>query len=152
MNPTRWLASPLTGTAGVMAGLALLAIPLREMTSAPTAPQAAKAATQDNAAQTTAVLRLKLLDPARRIVLRDTQGGVLLDIASPAAGETEHDLRLPIHDGALGVQLSADFDPATGETAVFITVVPDGLEEQTLYATGAGSLEETLDYEWSHHH
>ena len=31
----RWLTSPLAGTAGVIAGLCLISIPLRQLTSAP---------------------------------------------------------------------------------------------------------------------
>ena len=38
------------------------------------------------------------------------------------------------------------------ETAVFLTVMPDGREEQTRYATGDGVVEETLRYEWHHAH
>ena len=38
MSGPRWFASPLAGTAGVLAGLGLLAIPLRKLTSVEKAP------------------------------------------------------------------------------------------------------------------
>jgi hypothetical protein len=46
----------------------------------------------------------------------------------------------------------ADFGDQAAETAEFLTVMPDGYEEQTRYVTGSGLLEETLRYEWHHAH
>ncbi len=47
--------------------------------------------------------------------------------------------------------LQADFGGAGSETAVFLTVMPDGYEDQTRYAIGTGRMEEPLRYEWHTH-
>ena len=68
MSGPRWLKSPLAGTACVLAGLGLLAIPLRKLTATEHDPpmQAVPAATA--AKEIHAVLRLRLLTPANRLV------------------------------------------------------------------------------------
>lgn len=150
MSAKRWLGSPLAGTAGVLAGLCLLAIPLRKLTSAPPAPISSSA--QTSIAEIPSVLRIKLLAPANRLLVKTPDGAVLLDMQQPSAGESEHDAVLPLADGGLDLVLLADFGDSQAETAVFLTVMPDGIEGQTRYATGSGSLEETLRYEWHHEH
>lgn len=150
MSAKRWLGSPLAGTAGVLAGLCLLAIPLRKLTSAPPAQPAVL--TENSAEEIPAVLRVKLLAPAKRLLVKTPDGAVLLDIPQPPAGESEHDAVLHLDDDGLDLVLSADFGDMPSETAVFLTVLPDGHEEQTRYATGSGLLEETLRYEWHHEH
>ena len=142
----RWLASPLTGTAGVLAGLCLLAVPLRKLTSA-TAP-ARDPAPARSSTEIPAVLRLKLLAPARSVRLTAGNGVVLLDLANPTAGESGHDAVIPFTGGGVDIGLRADFGDGASETAVFLTVLPDGYEEKTCYTTGAGLLEETLRYDW----
>jgi hypothetical protein len=99
-----------------------------------------------------AVLRVKLLAPAKRLLVKTTGGKILLDMPSAPAGESEHDAMLPHADGGLDLALTADFGGSAAETAVFLTVMPDGREEQTRHATGGGLLEETLRYEWHHAH
>ncbi len=146
MRFPRWLASPLTGTAGVLAGLCLLAVPLRKLTSAASA--ARDPAPARCAKEIPAVLRLKLLAPARSVRLTAGDGVVLLDLTAPSAGESGHDAVIPFAEGGLDIVLRADFGDGTSETAVFLTVLPDGYEEKTCYATGAGLLEETLRYDW----
>lgn len=150
MSAKRWLGSPLAGTAGVLAGLFLLSIPLRQLTSAPPAPLSAPQET--SATEIPAVLRVKLIAPAKRLLVKTPDGIVLLDVPQPSAGESEHDTTLQFDHGALDLVLTADFGESPAETAVFITVMPDGLEDQTRYATGSGLLEETLRYEWPHEH
>jgi hypothetical protein len=150
MSAKRWLGSPLAGTAGVLAGLCLIAIPLRKLTSAP--PVSRSASLEVSAAGTPSVLRIKLLAPAKRLFIKTPDGVVLLDMQQPSSGEYEHDAVLPIADSGLDLSLSADFGDSQAETAVFITVLPDGREEQTRYATGSGLLEETLSYNWHHEH
>lgn len=150
MSAKRWLGSPLAGTAGVLAGLCLIAIPLRKLTTAPPAPFPVSRET--SAAEIPSVLRIKLLAAANRLLVKIPDGTVLLDIRQPSAGESEHDAMLPIAGGGLDLVLSADFGDSPVETAVFLTVVPDGLAEQVRYATGSGLLEETLRYEWHHEH
>lgn len=152
MSASRWLATPLAGTAGVLAGLCLLAIPLRKLTSAAPDPQARPAPAVVSTAEIPAVLRVKLLAPAKRLTLKNADGTILLDEPSPPAGESEHDVALRFNDGELDIALAADFGDQAAETAVFLTVMPDGYEEQTRYVTGSGLLEETLRFEWHHAH
>lgn len=150
MSLKRWLGSPLAGTAVVLAALCLLAVPLRQLTSAPPAPPPVQ--TEATATEIPAVLRVKLLAPAKRLLIETPDGNVLLDMPQPSAGESEHDALLRFTDGGLDLVLSADFGESPAETAVFLTVMPDGREEQTRYVTGSGLLEETLHYDWHHEH
>lgn len=151
MTGIRWLGSPLAGTAGVLAGLCLLALPLRRLTSEKPVPQVTAAPVEISAAEIPAVLRLKLLAPAKHLTLKTTDGNVLLDLPTLAAGESEHDALVRFTDGELDLALSADFGDAASETAVFLTLMPDGQEEQTRYVTGSGLLEETLRFEQHTH-
>ena len=148
MNLPRWFASPLAGTAAVLAGLCLLAIPLHKLTSANPPPPPVVADATDDAAKTPGVLRLRLLASARRISVKTDRGTVLLDEADLGAGESEYDTALPLDGGRLELFLEADFGGLESDTAAFLTVMPDGHEEQTRYAIGSGSLIEVLSYQW----
>jgi hypothetical protein len=145
------LNSPLIATAGVLAGLGLLAIPLHRLTSAPPAPPLAVSA-PSAAATTPALLRLKLLAPAALIRLKTEAGDTLLELTHVPAGESEHDSLLPLHDGQLELSLEAELDASPADTAVFLTVMPDGHEEQTRYVIGTGTLTEPLRYAWPGRH
>lgn len=150
MSANRWTGSPLAGTAAVLAGLCLIAIPLRQLTSAP--PAMLSAPVETSATEIPAVLRVKLLAPAQRLLVKSPDGTVLLDLQQPPAGESEHDALPRFTNGGLDLELAADFGGMAAETAVFLTVMPDGREGQTRHATGSGLLEETLHYEWHHGH
>lgn len=155
MSGLRWLTSPLAGTVAVLAGLALISFPLRKLTSAqPVAEvKAAAAVLSENGIPT--VLRVKLLASTKRLTLETPDSGVVLDLTDQAAGESEHDAVVRLTDDGLDLRLVADFGGETAqspETAVFLTVMPDGYEEKTLYATGSGRIEETLHFDWHHHH
>ena len=154
MSATRWHTSPLLATAVVLVGLCLLAVPLHRLTSAtpPPLPLPPSVPAASAGSSITAVLRVKLLAPARDIRLETLDGIVLLEAESLPAGESEHDATVALDDGTLALALRAAFDDEVMETAVFLTVLPDGHEEQTRFATGAGVLEETLYFEWSHAH
>jgi hypothetical protein len=146
------LHSPLVGTVGVLAALGLLAIPLRHLTSATRAqPIQVDPARPAAAPATPAVLRLKLLTPARTMRVDTEDGVTLLDLTDVPAGESEHDARLPLHDGNLDLSLEVDFGDDALDTAVFLTVMPDAYEEQTRYVIGRGKLDEPLRYDWHHH-
>jgi hypothetical protein len=145
----RWLTSPLAGTAGVLAGLCLVSIPLRQLTSAPPV-RAAVSAPVVSADEIPAVLRVKLLANAKSLRLQTPDGKTLLDEKDPEAGVSEHDVLLRFTDDGVDIRLLADFGDQSTETAVFLTVMPDSREEQTRYATGSGVFEETLRYEWPH--
>jgi hypothetical protein len=131
----------------VFVGLWLLSLPLRMLTSA-SAPAEVQAAAPVHAAEIPMVFRIKLLSAAAHLALAGPHGNPLLDMKNPEAGESDHELSASLVDGELHLHLTADFADSPGETAVFVTVAPDGLEEKTLYATGSGRLEETLMFEW----
>ncbi len=148
MNGSRWLASPLAGTAAVLAALCLLAIPLRQLTSAGRQSPPPTAAAVADPGGVHAVLRLRLLVPATRVVVTVADGGVLLDRRDLPAGESEHDARIAPVAGGLDLRLQADFAAGAGETAAFLTVMPDGAEDQTRYGIGRGRIDEPLRYAW----
>ena len=151
MRGPRWLASPLAATAGVLAGLSLLAIPLRKLTAPQSAPAMTAAPAAARTGLTPAVLRLRLLAPARRVACTTATGKLLLDLRDVAAGESEHDALLPLDEGGLDLTMQADFGDNGSETAVFLTVMPEGYEDQTRYALGTGRLAEALRYAWRPH-
>ena len=145
------LHSPLAATAGVLVALGLLAIPLRHLTSH--RPPPAPPVTPLQPAHpdlTPALLRLKLLAPARSIRVTTETGAVLLNLSNLAAGESEHDASLPLRDGNgdLNLLLEADLGDSPTDTAVFLTVMPDARVGQTRYAIGSGSLREPLRFAW----
>ena len=144
------LNSPLTGTVGVLAGLGLLAIPLHHLTSTPPAPTVVQAATPATAnAGTPALLRIKLLTPASLIRLKTEDGGTLLELTNVPTGESEHNVTLPSPNDPLELMLEAQLDASPADTAVFLTIMPDGREEQTRYLIGTGTVAEPLRYTWT---
>jgi hypothetical protein len=148
MSHTRWHGSPLAATAGILAGLALLAIPLRGLTGR-TQPVAAAALPVAADQTTPAVLRMKVLDRMERLAIRTTDGRVLFETAGLPAGESEHDAEIPMDHGVCELVLTAE--AGERETAVFLTVMPDGFPVETRYVTGSGALDETLRFEWHIH-
>jgi hypothetical protein len=44
--------------------------------------------------------------------------------------------------------LEAELDASPTDTAVFLTVMPDGREEQTRYVIGTGAVSEPVRYAW----
>ncbi|MEI8038145.1 MAG: hypothetical protein WCJ14_07115 [Verrucomicrobiota bacterium] len=146
MNGPRWLASPLAGTACVLTALALLAIPLRQLTSSRRPSPAPAPAPVAGALH--AVLRLRLLAPAGRVVVHTDTGAILLDRRNLGAGESEHDAVIPWEPGGLDLRVQADFAAGTAETAVFLTIMPDGYQDQTRYGIGLGRIDEPLRYDW----
>ena len=150
MKAPRWLTSPLVGTAGVIAGLGLLSLPLRMLTSAPPVAPPVTVVVAEEESQ--AVLRLKLLAAAERVAIRSLDGRVLVEMSDAEAGESEHDVALVLVDDGVDIELSIEGSRATGETAAFLTVMPDGREEHTRFATGAGDFGDILRFEWPHAH
>ena len=68
MSISGLFASPLAGTGAVLVGLAVLAVPLHRLTSAPPVVATPVAQTPVSCVSTIpAVLRLKLLAPARKL-------------------------------------------------------------------------------------
>jgi hypothetical protein len=150
MNMRKILTSPLSATAGVIAGLALLAIPMRQLTSAPPVPVPTAVPTAaSNVVRTW--LKLKLLTPAKSMTLSNPAGDVIWKLAETPAGDVETDIELQLVEGTLDLTLHVEFGDQAGETAVFLTLLPDGLEEQTRHAIGSGSIEESLHFSWPIH-
>jgi len=149
----RWLHTPLAGTAFVLAGIGVIAIPLHRLTSAAKAqvPAATQVLPVIEDETLPAVLRLRLLDAAKRVVVSDARGAVLWDLADVAPGETEHDVGIKLSGHELELSLRMEFADGGNESAAFLTVMPDAHEEQTSYAIGSGQIEETLRYEWDAH-
>jgi hypothetical protein len=145
-----WFASPLAGTAAVIAGLALLAVPLMKLTS-DTPPAAPPAAAVASLTEIPAVLRVRLLGAAERVTVKTAAGKVLLDETDLPAGESEHDAVIPFDGRNAELTLHADFSGSSTDTAVFLTVMPDGYEDQTRFAIGGGAVEESLHFEWHEH-
>jgi hypothetical protein len=150
MNLRKLLTSPLSATAGVIAGLALLAVPIRQLTSAPPVPvpTANLAATSD---MVHTWFKLKLLMPAKSVKLSNPAGDVIWKLAETPAGDVETEIGLQLVAGTLDLTLHVDFGDQAGETAVFLTLLPDGLEEQTRHAIGSGILDESLHFSWPIH-
>jgi len=149
MSGQHWLASPLTGTFGVLVGLGILAVPLHRLTSVESVRVMQAPVAVERPAGIPAVLRLRLLAPVEHLVLTTGVGGMLLDQAELAAGETEYDVVLPLRDDELEIHLTADL--GRDETAVFLTILPDGREERTCYVIGRGGVEDLLRYDWHTH-
>jgi hypothetical protein len=137
----------------VLAGIALLAVPLHRLTSSPVpasaAPSALPAAAGTESA-TPAVLRVRLLAPARSLRLSGADGRVLWDAANLPAGESEYDATLGAFSGTLDLQAQADFGNLSGDTALFLTVMPDGREERQAHAIGGPIVSAALHFEWPH--
>ncbi len=149
MNRPRWLASPLSGTVAVLVGLSLLAIPLRHLTSAPRHLAAPPSTAPPGTLHT--VLRLRLLAPANRLTVTTTTGVTLLDQRNLPAGESEHDAMIPWDATAIDLTLMAEFPTTCATTAVFLTLMPDGYEDQTRYGIGHPHIDESLRYAWLTH-
>lgn len=150
-----WLSSPLAATAVVCTILAVLAIPLRKLTAERVALPVPTVEISGNAHghghDFHAVLRVRLLDNAQSLHVRTTEGVVLWEAGNLKAGEHEVETNLLLTDDALELILKADFGADSRETALFLTIMPEGVEEITHYALGAGSIEEVLHFEWDLH-
>ncbi|MFU8892323.1 MAG: hypothetical protein ACNA8L_01730 [Luteolibacter sp.] len=152
-----WLSSPLAATVVVCAVLAALAMPLRKLTTGrvvaavPVAVLANDAHGRDHVHEFRGILRVRLLADAASLHVRTTDGKMLWDAANLEAGEHEVDVDLRLVDDALELLIEASFNELAGDTALFLTVLPDGVEEITHYAIGSGRIEEVLHYEWDLH-
>lgn len=159
----RSLHTPLAGTAVVVLALAAIAVPLAKLTRSsadakggaldpvasavsPTRPDEATPP-----ARVPAVARIRLLQPAEELTLRTSRGEVLLALRELPAGESEHDLQIPLAQGQTCMLLDARMTPAANETAVFVTLMPDGYEDRTAYAIGSSPMQQSLQFSWGTH-
>lgn len=137
----------------VCIALAALAIPLRSLTvnrapSAPTRSQMAIDPAIDQNSITTRI-HLKLLAPAASFELSDVGGHVLWQTNHLPAGDHSHTIMMPLPpDGYWECFVTADFLDLASETALFITLTPDGMDEQSRFAIGTNRIDEVLDFQW----
>jgi hypothetical protein len=145
----RWLKSPLAGMGFVLAAIGVIALPLHRLTSSSKiqVPVESSSAVTDNETLP-AVLRLRLLDAAKRVMVSDASGAVLWGLADVAPGEFEHDVEIKLSGHELELILRLEFADGGNESAAFLTVMPDTFEDRTAYLIGSGQVEKTLRYEW----
>ena len=93
-------------------------------------------------------ITLKLLAPAESVVVKTADGQVIWKLGKTPAGDLETQAPLPLDHGGVDLTVELDFGGGPAETAVFLTLAPDGLEEQTRHAIGSGRIEETLHFAW----
>lgn len=145
-------SSPLMATAVVLTGLGLLAVPLHRLTSAPArtmAPTPVAAMADDGSSKgEPAVLRVRLLRPAKSLVILDNTDREIWKAENLPIGETETDALVPLQAGHLDLSISLVMETAEEETAVFFTVMPDGREERHGHLIGNGALEDHLSFDW----
>lgn len=148
-----WLSSPLAATAVVCSILGALAIPLHRLTDGRRDRAAAPAMMTDpgraEAAHFQGTLRLRLLDPARSVRLGTADGQTLWSARDLEPGEHEIDAEWTLLDDALEIHIEAEFHDHARETAIFLTILPDGLEEITRHTIGSGQLEDMWFFEWN---
>ena len=139
-------------TAVVLTGLGLLAIPLHRLTSAParTMTPAPVEATAEgaNPSGEPVVLRIRLLRPAKSLLVRDSSDREIWKAENLPAGESETDARVALQGGHLDLSLSVVMEEAEEETAVFFTVMPDGREERQGHLIGNGRIDDHLSFDW----
>ena len=153
-----WFTSPLAATVVVCAVLAALAIPLRRLTTdrvvvgLPAASGMAGVRQHDgHAHEFSGVLRVRLLAPVASLAVTTTEGGVLWRAGALEAGEHEADSEFLLIDNALELLVEADFGESSADSALFLTVLPDGLSGITHYLIGSGRIDDVLFYEWNPH-
>lgn len=147
MRLPKFIRSPLAATAGVVLGMTLIAIPLRHLTSgaAAAAPQAPSINTQ---ALTPAWISLRLLAPVKSAALQTSNGEVIWKLDAIPADEIEIRKPLPLVKHRLELILNVEWAEPSAESAAFLSIEPDGLEQSTRYLIGSGSARELLTFTW----
>lgn len=155
--PMKWLSSPLAATVAVCAVLVVIAIPLRKLTSGrlmlavPTLALGRDANGHSHTHDFEGTLRVRLLNDAKSLHVRTTDGKLLWNATDLVAGEHEANVDLRLVDDTLELLVEAGFGELAGDTALFLTVLPDGVEEITHYAIGSDRIDEVLHYKWDLH-
>lgn len=140
----------------VCVGLSVIAVPLRELTSrdhksaerSATRAYATDDSEDEGAYRTEGILRLKLLEPMTSLKVLMTSGDLVWEGQDLPVGETEVEVRLRLNDDAVELLVEADFGDLENDSAFFLTVLPDGIEEKTQYVIGNGLVEDVLLYKW----
>ena len=147
MNMPKCFRSPLAATAGVILGMVAIAIPLRYLTSgnATIAPQAPSHGSQ---ALTPAWISLRLLAPVKSATLQSADGETIWRLDATPAGEVEIRKPLPLAKHRLELILNIEWAEPSAESAAFLNIAPDGLQESTRYLIGSGTARELLTFTW----
>lgn len=141
--------SPLYTTFGILVCLFLAWFPLRALTShSSPAPPAPADDTDSPAATQLVAARLHLLADAEFIALRTPSGSEILAATPFPAGR--HDLILPLAPppDTGEIVIEARFTGLAGETAVFLTLSPDGLPDASAHTIGGDSFTRLLEFDW----
>ncbi len=147
MSLPNFIRSPLAATAGVTLGMTLIAIPLRHLTSgaAAAAPQTPSVNTQ---VLTPAWISLRLLAPVKSATLQTNKGEVIWKLEASPAGEIEIRKALPLAKHRLELILQVEWTEPSAESAAFLSIAPDGLEQSTRYLIGSNTARELLTFTW----
>lgn len=143
--------SPLLGTALVLVALAVVAVPLHRLTahgSKAVGNPTVETTTESETTRT--VLRIRALDVLHNFEIRTTKDELVYRAETMEPGETEADVDILLEKESVELHLGAR--AGDKDTAVFITLLPDGREERTAHAIGSGTIEETLRFAWEHEH
>jgi hypothetical protein len=144
---TRSGISPLRATMVAALLLAAAAVPLAKLTGRAEAPQPSAEPSIPRTGSLPCVLRLRTFDPLENLSLRAADGTLLFSTSTLPPGETEHDITLPIIDQEAALHLRAH--AGSKDTAVSVTLLPDGLEDKTLWLDGTGGVDGTLRFDWN---
>lgn len=145
----RWLGSPLIATGVVVVGLWGVSYPLRRLTSGvESVVRVSPVEKRGEEEKLHAVIRVKHFEKIRSLRVSDERGLVVLEVKDLEAGEHEYDVTMRIHERMVEWKLGVEMEDGGGETAVFMTVMPDGMEDRTNYVIGEGMIEELIRYEW----
>jgi len=147
MNLPKFIRSPLAATAGVVLGMTLIAIPLRQLTSA-AAAAAPQAPSVDPQALTPAWISLRLLAPVKSATLQTSNGEVIWKLDAIPADEIEIRKALPLVKHRLELILNVEWVEPTAESAAFLSIAPDGLEQSTQYLIGSNTARGLLTFTW----
>lgn len=143
----RFLTSPLVATFSVLFTLGVLAVPLKRLTSQDR-PQPVKMARETTKTSLTATwVQVKWLAEVADLRLATLDGRVLWEIGESGAGQADFPAELPIVDGGLELRLSANF-VGDLESAVFISLAPDHLEERSAHLLGMNEVTGVVSFEW----
>ena len=147
MKLPQFIHSPLAATAGVIIGMSLIAIPLRQLTSGNSSP-AAQAPVSETQALTPAWLSLRLLAPVKSATLETSNGDVIWKLDASPPGDVEIQKALPIAMHRLELILHVEWAEPSAESAAFLSIAPDGLEQATQYLIGRDTAREILTFTW----
>lgn len=149
MKNLRCLDTPLVATAVVLLICGSLVHPLWRLTHDDGQKPEVTAPVVHLDQKIGAVLRVRTLKKLSEIQVHDGRGALVWSARDLDAGENEYDIQIGM-DKVVDLKVRVVFSEGSEESAVFLTVLPDGYEDRTRYLIGSGEVEETLSYDWPH--